>query len=66
MPVMLMENSYDASDEEAQIKAYDEVVRTYYATRTGNPKSQSWSEQMTGLLGKEARPHMREFVAAGF
>lgn len=61
--VMLKENSYDASAEEAQIKAYDEVVRTYYATRTGNPKSQSWSEQMTGLLGKEARPHMREFLS---
>ena len=63
MPVMLKENSYDASAEEAQIKTYDEVVRTYYATRTGNPKSQSWSEQMTGLLGKEARPHMRDFLS---
>ena len=63
VPIMLKENSYDASTEETQIKAYDEVVRTYYKTRTGNPKSQSWSEQMTGLLGKEARPHMRDFLS---
>lgn len=63
VPVILKENSYDAKAEDAQIKAYDEIVRTYYATRTGNPKSQGWSEQMADLLGKEARPHMREFLS---
>jgi len=63
LSVMLKENSYDASSEEAEIRAYDEIVRAYYASRTGNPKSQSWSEQMAGLLGKEARPHMRDFLA---
>ena len=61
--VILKENSYDSSEEDAQIKDYDEVVRTYYAMRSGNPKSQSWSEQMTGLLGKESRPHMRDYLA---
>lgn len=60
--VMLKENSYDAAGEAEQIAEYDERVRTYYATRTGNQKSQSWSEQMNGLLGKEARPHMRAFL----
>lgn len=62
LSVMFKENSYDDTNERDDIAAYDEIVRTYYATRTGNPKSQSWSEQMAGLLGKESRPHMREFL----
>ena len=59
---MFKENNYNSEQERDDIAAYDEVVRAYYASRSGNPKSQSWSEQMAGLLGKEARPHMREFL----
>ena len=61
--VVLKENTYDDSEEPEQIAAYDIVSRDYYANRSGNKKSQSWSEQMTGLLGKEARPHMKQFLA---
>jgi nitroreductase len=60
--VVLKENSYDSNEEDSQIKDYDEVVRAYYAMRSGNPKSQSWSEQMKGLLEKESRPHMRNYL----
>ena len=62
LSVMFKENNYNSEQERDDIAAYDEVVRAYYASRSGNPKSQSWSEQMAGLLGKEARPHMREFL----
>lgn len=62
LSVMFKDNTYDDTNERNDIAAYDEVVRAYYASRSGNPKSQSWSEQMAGLLGKEARPHMREFL----
>ncbi|MDB2390330.1 oxygen-insensitive NADPH nitroreductase [Alphaproteobacteria bacterium] len=63
LSVVLKDNTYNASKEAEQIAAYDIVARDYYATRSGNKKSQSWSEQMTGLLGKESRPHMRQFLA---
>ena len=62
LSVVLKENTYNASEEAEQIANYDIIAREYYATRTGNKKSQSWSEQMTGLLGKESRPHMRQFL----
>jgi nitroreductase len=62
LSVALKENTYNASEEAEQIANYDIIAREYYATRTGNKKSQSWSEQMTGLLGKESRPHMRQFL----
>ena len=62
LSVVLKDNSYDHANERDEIAAYDAIVRDYYANRTGNPKSQSWSEQMAGLLCKESRPHMREFL----
>ena len=60
--VILKENSYDSNDEEEQIDSYDEIIRKYYAERSGNNKSHSWSEQMSGLLSSQARPHMRAFL----
>ena len=60
--VVLKENSYSADGESEAIAAYDEQMRSYYATRSGNIKIQGWSEQMAGLLGKESRLHMRPFL----
>ena len=60
--VMLKENSYSTDGEDDAIAAYDEVMRDYYANRSSNAKIQGWSEQMTGLLSKESRPHMLSFL----
>ena len=60
--VMLKENSYSIDGEAEAIAAYDQEMRTYYATRSDNIKIQGWSEQMAGLLGKESRLHMRPFL----
>jgi nitroreductase len=60
--VVLKENSYSIDGEAEAIAAYDEEMRSYYATRSANIKIQGWSEQMAGLLGKESRLHMRSFL----
>ena len=60
--VVLKENSYNADGEAEAIAAYDEQMRSYYATRSANIKIQGWSEQMAGLLSKESRLHMRLFL----
>ena len=57
--VVLKENSYSIDGEAEAIAAYDEEMRTYYATRSANIKIQGWSEQMASLLGKESRLRMR-------
>ncbi|MGE0312979.1 MAG: oxygen-insensitive NADPH nitroreductase [Lautropia sp.] len=62
LPVVLKQDVYTDEGDAAIIAGYDERVRDYYQARTGNPKSQCWSEQMSGLLGREARPHMRGFL----
>ncbi len=63
LPVVLKQDVYRDEGDAAIIAEYDERVRAYYQSRTGNPKEQCWSEQMSGLLGREARPHMREFLS---
>lgn len=61
--VVLKQDEYSDTSDESTIAEYDQIVKTYYQTRTGNNKSMTWSEQMNGLLGKESRPHMKAFLA---
>ncbi|MGM0633409.1 MAG: oxygen-insensitive NADPH nitroreductase [Pseudomonadota bacterium] len=63
LDVILKEDTYDESGEDAMIDAYDERVREYYRTRTGGGHGISWSEQVSTLLSEKSRPHMREFLA---
>ena len=62
MGVVLRENTYGNGTEGINLDNYDEAVRGYYATRSSNQKSMSWSEQMAGMLSKESRPHMLDFL----
>ncbi|MBT00325.1 MAG: oxygen-insensitive NADPH nitroreductase [Oceanospirillaceae bacterium] len=62
LPVVLKQDRYDDSADRERIATYDESVRHYYQTRTGGTKEMTWSEQISGMLNKEARPHMLEFL----
>lgn len=62
LPVVLKQNVYSDDEDEARITAYDEDVRSYYRTRTGGTKDNSWSEQIADMLVKESRPHMFGFL----
>ena len=61
LSVILKTDRYDDEQDEANIREYDELVREYYRTRTGGNKDTAWSEQISDMLMKEARPHMLEY-----
>lgn len=61
--VTLKEEVYDDSAERDLIAEYDDQMREYYRQRTGGKVDRVWSEDMSALLGKESRPHMRQFLA---
>jgi len=63
LSVTLKEERYDTSGDREGIAAYDEQLREYYRSRTGGKKDTAWTTDMAGLLGKESRPHMRDFLA---
>lgn len=60
--VVLKQEVYDDTGDQEHIAAYDSHVREYYRTRTGGGKDMTWSEQISGMLVKESRPHMLPFL----
>ncbi|MEJ2058803.1 MAG: oxygen-insensitive NADPH nitroreductase [Desulfofustis sp.] len=60
--VVLKQHRYADANDRQSISCYDEQVRDYYRTRTGGKKDNSWSEQISEMLIKEARPHMLAYL----
>lgn len=46
----------------ALVEQYDNEMRAYYAARTSNNKDQGWTSQIRGILSKEARPFMLDYL----
>jgi len=61
--VTVKEERYDETNDRDGIEAYDKQMRDYYLARTGGKLDRTWSADMSGLLGKESRPHMRGYLA---
>lgn len=59
--ILIHENQYQTLDN-GVLATYDQVIEQYYAHRTDNKKTMTWSEQITGTLSKEARPFMKAFI----
>lgn len=62
LPVVLKQECYDDGADRIHLTEYDAHVRAYYESRTGNNKSMTWTEQISGMLQKEARPHMLPYL----
>ncbi|EPJ49408.1 MAG: putative NADPH-flavin oxidoreductase [Osedax symbiont Rs1] len=62
LPVILKQERYDDRDDEALIAQYDVQIKDYYASRGTNVKQQGWSDQISNMLNKEARPHMLDYL----
>ena len=63
LAAVLGEDVYPAENLAEHIRAYDARTREYYRRRTGGTKESWWSLEMKGLVGREARPHMKAFLA---
>ena len=61
LDMVLMEEEYQPVNEGLMIE-YDETMRSYYHERTGGKVDRIWSQDMSALLSKESRPHMKEFL----
>ncbi len=63
LAAVLGEDVYPGAGQAEAIAAYDEEMRAYYRERSGGAKDSTWSLEMKALVGREARPHMRGFLA---
>jgi nitroreductase len=62
LSVILKEERYRETDDPDGIRLYDEKLRRYYRMRTGGTKDSCWTKEMSALVGRESRPHMRGFL----
>lgn len=63
LDAVLMQEVYDQESQADHVAEYDKALSDYYLSRTGGNKDSDWSREMKALVGKESRPHMREFLA---
>ena len=64
--IVLHTDGYQALDTET-LTEYDATMRDYYDVRTGGRLNKSWSDQISAILSKEARPFMKDCLnAQGF
>ncbi len=62
LSVILKEGRYDDSKDKAGILSYDKKLQHYYQNRTSGAKNSCWTSEMKALVGKESRPHMKDFL----
>ena len=60
--LVVHENLYPETLDRALLAQYDRQIHDYYQARSSNNKDQTWSGQIRGILGKEARPFMLGFL----
>lgn len=46
----------------SMLKEYDEQIAGYYEKRTGGNRKDRWTEQIAGMLAKQSRMYMKDFV----
>jgi nitroreductase len=66
MPVdmILHDDHYQAARVDADVDRYDEMMRSYYASRGENPRNTDWSHPTAAAIQGKTRPHMLEFLRA--
>ncbi len=60
---VLMDNEYQEPDQ-AVLGPYDEHVKAYYINRTGGKIDHTWTQQVSGKLTLETRPHMKTYLTS--
>lgn len=61
MSIVYSEETYNEIDQDALDK-YNDIVKSYYITRTKGKLNHNWSEYTSERLDGESRPHMLEYL----
>lgn len=58
--VVLKEETYH--EDEAELAKYNEICDDYYRNRSSGSRDDTWTRQISEMMSKPARPHMRAFL----
>ena len=62
MDVVFKKDSYNINGDDSLINEYDAHITDYYEKRTKGKRVDTWSNQISGLMSKPQRPHMKDFL----
>jgi nitroreductase len=58
--VVLNEDYYQ--ENQSTLKAYNEICKEYYEHRSSGSRVDTWTSQISNMVSKPLRPHMKEFL----
>ena len=58
--IILKEEVYQ--EDKAPLKPYNTVCQKYYQERSKGPREETWTRQISKMVGQVSRPHMRAFL----
>ena len=58
--MVLKENYY--KEDKTDLKKYNEICRDYYKNRSSSSRKDTWTNQISIMMSKPARPHMKKFL----
>jgi nitroreductase len=62
LDTILKEDVYQ--EEPAGLLHYNKICRSYYAGRAEGSRTDTWTRQISKMVGQPARPHMRSFLSS--
>ncbi|MFT5880571.1 MAG: FMN reductase (NADPH) [Moritella sp.] len=58
--VVLMQDTYQK--DSSYLSRYNDTCSTYYQSRSASARAETWTRQISAMVSKPARPHMKEFL----
>ncbi|MBU3159662.1 oxygen-insensitive NADPH nitroreductase [Clostridium frigoris] len=62
MDVVFKTDVYNIDGDASLIKKYDSHITDYYEKRTKGKRVDTWTNQVSSLMSKPQRPHMKDFL----
>ncbi len=60
--VIFKTDKYNTDGDANRIKEYDAHISDYYKKRTNGKRLDTWTQQVSTLMSKPQRPHMKDFL----
>lgn len=62
LEIILKVDEYTCEEDIEKLKEYDESIKDYYIKRTDGKRSDTWTNQISNIMSKPQRPHMKKFL----
>jgi len=58
---LILKDDYYQEDEK-DLKKYNEICNNYYQNRSNSSRDDTWTKQISNMMSKPSRPHMKDFL----